>query len=436
MASLKPRPGLRGHFESFFRSEVAGSVLLLACTVAALAWANSSLADSYFSLLSTYVGVGWGDAVFKLSVHHWINDGLMVVFFFVVGLEIKRELVVGELSSASKAVLPVAAALGGVLIPAGIFAALNFSGAGANGWSIPMATDIAFALGVLAILGSRVPLALKVFLTALAIADDLVAVAIIAVFYTEKINGVALVVAALLFAALYVAVRLNVRRRGILYLLIVGVWIAIFSSGIHATVAGILVAMIVPVRSRVDPGRFVSGTRETLDRLAAAGVTSESLLHDHEHLDLIESIHSEAADTLPAGLVLEHHLHPIQVWLIMPLFALANAGVAIGSDLGSVLSNQLALGIIFGLAVGKPLGITLMAWIAVKASRGALPEGVTWGQIVGVGCLAGVGFTMSLFISDLAFDDTVLISTAKVGIIAASLISGVVGFLLLKRTLG
>jgi len=434
MSSERDKSGYSGWFEWFVHSEVTGSILLLACTLVALVWANSPWADSYVELLHTSVGVSWGDAAFKLSLHHWINDGLMVVFFFVVGLEIKRELVVGELSSFNKAALPVAAAIGGMVVPAVLFFVLNMGGEGARGWGIPMATDIAFALGVLAIFGTRAPLGLKVFLTALAIADDLGAVAVIAIFYTEKIAALPLVVAAVLLALMFFAVKLKMRR-GILYLLIIGVWVAVFSSGIHATVAGILMAMVIPVRPRVDPHRFIDETEERLDRIKKMELSEHSLISNREQLDIVESIHSRAGETLPEGLVLEHYLHPVQVWLILPLFALANAGVAIGGDLMVVLASPLALGVIVGLVIGKPVGIGLLSWLAVKSGRGALPEGVTWAQVFGAGCLAGIGFTMSLFISDLAFDNETLIATAKIGILAASLASGILGYVILSRSL-
>ncbi len=435
MSSENEKAGFRGYFEWFVHSEVMGSILLLACTIVALVWANSPWAESYFDLLHTSVGVSWGGASFALSLHHWINDGLMVVFFFVVGLEIKRELVVGELSSFGKAALPVMAAIGGMVVPAVLFIVVAAGGEGARGWGIPMATDIAFALGVLAIFGTRAPLGLKVFLTALAIADDLGAVAVIAIFYTESIDVMALIVAAVLLALIFAAIRAGIRRRGVLYLLIIGFWLAIFSSGIHATVAGILVAMLIPVRPRVDPEEFIDGTEARLERIKQMEVSADSLLSDREQLDIVEGIHRCSKDALPTGLVLEHFLHPIQVWLILPLFALANAGVEIGGDLMAVLADPLALGIIVGLVIGKPLGISFFSWLAVKSGRGALPEGVTWGQIAGAGCLAGIGFTMSLFITDLAFDNESLIATAKVGIIAASLVSGIIGYVLLSKTL-
>ncbi len=424
-----------GYFEWFVRSEVSGSALLLAAAVAAMVWANSPWSASYFEILGTYVGISWAGAAFKLSLHHWINDGLMVVFFFVVGLEIKRELVVGELSSLKKAVLPVAAAVGGMAAPALLFAVFNHGGTAARGWGIPMATDIAFALGVLAIFGSRVPLGLKVFLTAVAIADDLGAVAVIALFYTSEIKLVALAAAGLLLAVLFAVIRMRVRRRGILYLLIAGIWLAVFSSGVHATVAGILVAMVIPVRPRVDPATFIAEAGRRLERMKQLNVTADSLISDREHLDHVESMHTAAEDALPAGLVLEHVLHPIQVWLILPLFALANAGVRLEGDVLAVLAQPLALGVLAGLVIGKPLGIVLLSWLAVRSGHGALPEGVCWRQVIGVGCLAGIGFTMSLFISGLAFLDTPLMATAKVAILSASLASGIIGFVLLSRVL-
>jgi NhaA family Na+:H+ antiporter len=429
------RGGFRGYFEWFVHSEVTGGILLLACTVLALVWANSPWAGTYVELLHTYISVSWGDAAFRLSLHHWINDGLMVVFFFVVGLEIKRELVVGELSSFDKAALPVAAAIGGMVIPALLFAVVNIGGPGSRGWGIPMATDIAFALGVLAMFGTRAPIGLKVFLTALAIADDLGAVAVIAIFYTEKINLAALAAAAVFLVLLFAAIRSGFRRRGVLYLLIIGVWLAVFSSGVHATVAGILVAMVIPVRPRLDPHRFIDETEERLELIKQEEKSQLCLISNREQLDVVQRIRSDSEDALPTGLVLEHFLHPIQVWLILPLFALANAGVAIGGDLMVVLANPLAIGIVVGLVVGKPVGIALMSWLAVKTGRGAMPAGVTWAQVAGAGCLAGIGFTMSLFITELAFNDDALIATAKVGILAASLTSGVIGYFMLSRSL-
>ncbi|HOC41672.1 MAG TPA: Na+/H+ antiporter NhaA [Thermoanaerobaculales bacterium] len=425
----------RGTFEWFVNSEVAGSALLLACTVIALLLANSPLAPAYDHLLHIKVGVSWGDTTFKLTVHHWINDGLMVIFFFVVGLEIKRELIVGQLSSLRRAALPVAAAAGGMLAPAILYATLNSSGEGSAGWGIPMATDIAFALGVLALFGSRVPVALKVFLTALAIADDLGAVLVIAVFYTASLRSWGLIVAAVFLALLVLAIRARIRRLDVLLPLMVGVWFGIFASGVHATVAGILVAMVIPVRSRIEPERFLAAARERLEELESVPLTRESMIDDERQFDAIDSLHRCAEDMLPAGLRLEHALHPVQVWFILPLFALANAGVRIDSHLLEALANPISLGIVVGLVIGKPAGIYGLSRLAVRLTGASLPDGVAWRHILGAGCLAGIGFTMSLFITGLAFPDEALVAEAKIGILAASLVSGIIGSTILGLTL-
>jgi NhaA family Na+:H+ antiporter len=425
----------RGTFEWFVRSEVSGSVLLLACTVVALVLANSPLAGVYDQVLHTKAGVSLGDASLKLTLHHWVNDGLMVIFFFVVGLEIKRELVVGQLSSLQRAVLPVAAAAGGMLAPALLYSAVNVGGAGSAGWGIPMATDIAFALGVLAIFGSRVPIALKVFLTALAIADDLGAVLVIALFYTSSIRPWGLVVAAAFLALLIGAIRSRIHRLDVVLPLVAGVWFGVFASGVHATVAGILVAMVIPVRAQVEPARFLTAARERLHTLESVPLTKHSMVDDERQFDAIESLHECTADMLPAGLRLEHALHPVQVWFILPVFALANAGVRIDGHILEALTSPISLGIIVGLVIGKPIGIFGLSRLAVRWTRGPLPAGVTWTQIAGVSCLAGIGFTMSLFITGLAFSDEALVANAKVGILAASLLSGIIGSAILSQAL-
>ena len=426
----------RGRLEWFIRSEVAGSVLLLACTMFALAWANSRWADAYFHLLHTPSGCRGVRARSPCPLHHWINDGLMAVFFFVVGLEIKRELVVGELSSVAQG--GAAGGRGGrrhggagaALLPRRIQAERGRTG-GASRW--PPTSHLRSASSRM--FGARVPLGLKVFLTALAIADDLGAVAVIAIFYTDTLSVPALVTAAVLLAVLFAAMQVGVRWRGILYVLIIAVWGAVFASGIHSTVAGILLAMIIPIRPQVDPRQFVEDTEARLRRLVETEISPDSVLSDRGQLNTLERIHAQASVALPPGLALEHALHPVQVWLILPLFALANAGVAIGGDIMTVLSHRVSLGIIAGLVVGKPLGIFGMSWLAVKSGWGSLPEKVTWPNLFGAASLAGIGFTMSLFISDLAFSDDLLIATAKIGILAASVASGIVGFAVLARSL-
>jgi NhaA family Na+:H+ antiporter len=421
-----------GFFQQFVHSEVSGSIVLLVCTAAAMLWANSPWAQHYFDLAHTYIGVSWGDAYFKLSLQHWVNDLLMVLFFFVVGLEIKREILVGELASAEKAALPVAAALGGMVVPALLYAVLNIGGAGAAGWGIPMATDIAFALGILAMLGKRAPLGLKVFLTALAIADDLGAVMVIAVFYTEQIKVVALIIAAVLLGALMLMGRANVKQPALYLVLGFGVWAAVLASGVHATVAGVLVALTIPVRARRDPEHFWAVTDEAVGNLRGANLTRESMIEDGRQLSCLEALHDAAGDMVPPGLALEHRLHPVQAFLVLPLFAFFNAGVALGG--GGAYPAAVPLGIVLGLVLGKPIGIGLFSWLAVRSGRASLPEGVTWSQIMGAGLLAGVGFTMSLFISELAFGDPALVAGAKIGILGASVIAGVGGWLLIRLT--
>jgi NhaA family Na+:H+ antiporter len=425
-----------GTFEWFVRSEVSGSILLLACTASALVLANSPLAGAYDQILHAEAGFSVGAASLELTLHHWINDGLMVIFFFVVGLEIKRELVVGQLSSLQRAALPVAAAAGGMVAPAVLYAAFNAGGEGAAGWGIPMATDIAFALGVLAIFGSRVPIALKVFLTALAIADDLGAVLVIALFYTSSIRIWGLAVAAVFVILLMSALRARVRRLDVLLPLAIGVWFGMFASGVHATVAGILVAMVIPVRAQVEPARFLKAARDRLQKLESVPLTRHSMIDDERQFDAMESLHECTAAMLPPGLRLEHALHPIQVWFILPVFALANAGVRIDGHVLELLADPISLGIIAGLVIGKPIGIVGLSRLATRWTRCSLPVGVTWAQIFGAGCLAGIGFTMSLFITGLAFtDNEALIANAKVGILAASLLSGIIGSTVLCLTL-
>jgi NhaA family Na+:H+ antiporter len=359
----------------------------------------------------------------------------MVLFFFVVGLEIKREILVGELSTMRKAILPVSAALGGMLIPAGIYVAFNLGGDGAAGWGIPMATDIAFALGVLALVGPRVPLALKVFLTALAIADDMGAVLVIALFYTDQIMWAGLLAAAVLLGLLALITGMRVRRAGFYLLLAVGVWAAVFVSGVHATVAGILVAMVVPVRALREPGVFLKESMAHLKALAKASLTRESMVLNRDQLREIESLHQSAGDMRPPGIALEHYLHPVQAFFVLPVFALCNAGVDLSGGFLDVLFRPVSLGIIFGLFVGKQIGVWVFTWVAVRTGLADLPGGVTWAQVYGAGLLAGVGFTMSLFITDLGLSDPLLITEAKTAILVASLLSAVVGFVVLRISL-
>jgi len=422
-------------FDRFFHSEVSGSIVLMACTIVALVWANSPWSQSYLDFTQIRVGFSWGDASLNLSLEHWINDALMAIFFFVVGLEVKREIGIGQLSTMRKAALPVSAAIGGMLVPALFYFAMNVDGPGAQGWGIPMATDIAFALGLLALFGSRAPIGLKVFLTALAIADDIGAVLVIAFFYTANLKMGALAVAGIFMLLIAGARAVGIRRSGIYLLLAVGVWLGVLTSGIHATVAGILVAMLVPIRAKIEPETFMKRAKDRIAELETAILTRDSMVADKAQLHALDDIHETTRDMIPPGIALERSLHPVQAFLILPLFALFNAGVYLGGDALGQTTDPIAIGIILGLVLGKQVGVLGFSWISIKAGFADLPEGVRWPHIWGAACLSGVGFTMSLFITELAFLDPALIAKAKLGILEASLLAGILGYWVLSRTL-
>ena len=419
-------------FQRFAATESSGGIVLIACTVVALVLANSPWAEAFHHLWETELGVTAGGFRLAYSLHHWINDGLMAVFFFLVGLEIKREFMIGELASPRRAALPIAAALGGMVVPALIYAGINAGGAGAPGWGIPMATDIAFALGVLALLGPRVPLSLKVFLAALAIVDDLGAVLVIALFYTAEISWASLGAAALFLAGMATLNRLEVRRPGAYLLFGVGLWLAFLFSGVHATVAGVLAALTIPARTRIDTAGFLARGRYLMDEFDRVGVEGEDVLTSHDQQAVIQAMEN-ACDAAQAPLQrIEHELQPWVAFGIIPLFALANAGVHLPADFVGALGHPVTLGVILGLVLGKPIGISLFAWLAVRAGVAARPEGVSWRALHGVSWLAGIGFTMSLFIANLAFPGGEMADEAKVGILSASIVAGVVGWLLLR----
>ena len=419
-------------FQDFAQKASSGGILLIVATVVALVWANSPWGESYAALWHTKLTVGVGDFSISKDLTHWINDGLMAVFFLVVGLEIKREVLVGELSSARGAALPVIAAVGGAVVPALIYVALNAGTEGAAGWGIPMATDIAFALGVLALLGTRAPVALKVFLTALAIVDDIVAVLVIALFYTSEISWGALGVGGLFLAALVIANLIGVGRTLVYALLGIGLWLAFLLSGVHATVAGVLLALTVPASSFINPGAFLERSRYVLDRFEQAGEKGENVLSNEERQAALHALNHATYKLEPPLHELEHTLHPWVVFAIMPLFALANAGVPLGGGLVEAMTSPVSLGIVLGLVLGKQIGVTLFAWLAVKSGASELPAGVGWRHVYGAGWLAGIGFTMSLFITDLAFADGSLVDAAKLGILVASVVSGAVGWAILR----
>ena len=421
-------------FYEFAGRETSGGVLLLACTIAALIWANSPWAHFYTALWHTPFTVGLGSFNLSHELHFWVNDALMAVFFFVVGLEIKRQLLAGELASPRLAALPILAALGGVVVPALLYTLLNANGPGARGWGIPMATDIAFAIGVMALLGDRVPLGIKVFLTALAIVDDIAAVLVIAVFYTADLAWGALGIAAFCLLLALTANRLGVRHP-LPYLLIGAVlWMTVLQSGVHATIAGVLLAFTIPSRTAINQREFLGYGRVILDHFERAAETEPfDILSDIEQQTAIEALEDACEKVQPPLHRLEYALHPWVTFLIMPLFALANAGVTLSGDLVKVLAQPMTLGVVLGLTLGKPIGVTLASWLAVRSGLATLPENVSWKHIHGAGWLAGIGFTMSLFMTGLAFTSEAHLTAAKLGILIASLCAGIVGSVILLR---
>jgi NhaA family Na+:H+ antiporter len=407
--------------------------VLIVSTLAALVCANTGVADAYHRLWETHLALSLGGHGLDHTLRGWINDALMAVFFFLVGLEIKREVLVGELASARRAALPIAGALGGMLVPALVFAALNLGGAGEKGWGIPMATDIAFALGVLALMGDRAPAPLKVFLAALAIADDIGAVLVIALFYTAVIDVHALLLGFGLLAALAAFNRLGARRPYVYLLLGLGVWLCFLKSGVHATVAGVLVAMTIPARTRIDTGEFSDRGRRILHAFDAAGPEGANILTNRgQQAAILELERTAEAAQAPLQWI-EHALQPWVSFVIIPLFAFANAGVELRGELAGAFASPVTVGVLLGLVIGKPLGITLFAWIATRLRIAALPEGCRWRALHAVSWLGGIGFTMSLFVTGLAFADDARVTDAKVGIFAASVAAALAGWLLLRR---
>lgn len=422
-------------FLDFFRTEASGGMLLLACAVAALIWANSPFGASYFALWDTLVTVGVGGFVLSKPLLLWINDGLMAVFFFLIGLEIKREVLAGELRNPRGAAFALVAAIGGMAVPALLYTAFNAGLPTMPGWGIPMATDIAFALGVLALLGSRVPVVLKIFLTALAIVDDLGAVIVIALFYTAELSVPALLVAGGFLAVLVIVNRLGVQHTLVYVLLGIGLWLAVLQSGVHATVAGVALALTIPAVRRVDGPSFMETAQGALATFSAHVRPGNRLLTP-EQSDAVHTLEEVVKGTDTPLTRLEHALHGPVAFFIIPVFALANAGVALGGDFGAMVSSPVALGIIVGLVIGKAAGVFGFAWLAVKTGIAGMPRGATWAQIFGVSALCGIGFTMSIFIATLAFPgQPELIDTAKLGIVIGSLASGILGWILLTRSL-
>ncbi len=434
-SQLPGAPQVIESFESFFKKVVRGSYPLFFTTLLALIWANLFSA-SYHSLWHAELTISVGHFQITRSLVHWIDEALMALFFFTVGLEIKRELLVGELASFRRALLPIAAALGGMLLPAAIYAAFNYGTPTAKGWGIPMATDIAFSLAVLAILREKVPLGLRVFLSAFAIADDLGAVLVIALFYTQEIVWQYLLVSGLFLVGLAIVNRLWIRWTLVYALLGIGMWFCILGSGVHATVAGVLVAMFIPAKAKYDTDTFLRRVKSYTEQFECEpGSCGYTILLNQEHLSAVRAIEEACHDVETPLQRLEHGLQSWVSLLVLPLFALANAGLVLEEiHLSKAITHPVTLGVGLGLLVGKPLGISLFTYFASKISRASLPLGVTWFHIIGVGILGGIGFTMSLFISALSFYRGEFAELSKLGIIMGSLVSGVLGLLLLSLT--
>ncbi len=422
--------------DDFIHRQTTSGILLMLCAVVALYIANSQWSDSYHRLLEMPFTIGLQDFQLSKSLHHWINDGLMALFFFVIGLELKREILVGELADPKQAILPIAAAIGGMLIPALIYIAFNPEGHTFDGWGVPMATDIAFALGALALLGSRVPKQLVIFLVALAIVDDLGAVMVIALFYTESINLVALATVAALLLML-VAINLGGIRRPLPYILLgIVLWVAMLKSGIHATLAGILLAFTIPMRPKYDPSHFLSQINQVIEQIKQAYHREENIITNDELRARVQALGEGVQMVQAPAQILERKMHLPSAYIIIPVFSLANAGIPIDwSSFGSIVSHPVSVGIAAGLVVGKLIGIAGFSWVAVKIGLTTLPQGLNFKHIVGVALMGGIGFTMSIFIAELGFahhaQDLLM---AKTGILLASLLAGVSGFMWLYFT--
>lgn len=422
--------------DEFIHRQTTSGVLLMLCALVALFIANSQWSEAYHHLLEMTFTIGVEGFQLSKSVHHWINDGLMAVFFFVIGLELKREILVGELADPKQAILPIMAAMGGMIVPVFFYLAINPEGHTFDGWGIPMATDIAFALGALALLGSRVPKSLLTFLVALAIVDDLGAVMVIALFYTETINFTALATG---FITLFLLVALNLGgiRRPLPYVLLgVVLWIAMLKSGVHATLAGIFLAFTIPMRPKYDPARFLSQMGGLIEQIKQIYQREESIIKNHELRSRVQALGDGVQMVQAPAQLLERKMHLPSAYLVIPIFSLANAGIPIDwSSMGSIVTHPVAVGITAGLVAGKLIGIAGFAWLTVKLGLSTLPHDLNFKHIVGVALMGGIGFTMSIFIAELGFshhpEDLLM---AKTGVLIASVIAGVSGFVWLYIT--
>jgi NhaA family Na+:H+ antiporter len=434
-SSRTPIEKITSPIQRFIQQEKSGGIVLGISVLVALFLANSPWAAAYHHLFEHKFGFQWdGTTYFEFDLHHWINDGLMAIFFFVVGLELKREIVGGELSNPRNALLPIAAALGGMLVPAGIYLLLNPSGDVHSGWGIPMATDIAFALGVLYLLGSKVPLSLKVFLTALAIVDDLGAVLVIAFFYTSNISLLHLAIGLGLLLTMYLGNKMGIRHILFYALLgIGGVWTAFLLSGVHATIAAVLAAFTIPANVKIREKIFSGQIQKYLGQFNSIDPDDRKPTLTNEQLHLLEEMNKATTEATPPLQRLEHAMHPMVTFIIIPIFALANAGVSLAIDFDQLFSTNVALGVALGLLLGKVVGVVGFTLLLVKFKIAPFPEGMNTKNLFGIGLLAAIGFTMSLFITSLAFTNEAYMIQAKIGIFAASIIGGIAGYTVLNR---
>lgn len=425
----------RNFFNRFLHNESIGGILLLICAIISLVCANVPELNFLHDIWKQDAGISIGSFSLNMKIEHWINDGLMAIFFFVVGLEIKREMLVGELSSFKHAALPIFAAVGGMIVPALIYSLFNGGTPSANGWGIPMATDIAFAIGILSLLGNRVPVGLKVFLTALAIVDDLGAIIVLAIFYpTHALHFDMLLYAALVAGFLYLLNRNKVR--GTLFYIIPGVvlWWLILQSGIHATIAGVILALTIPSKTLINEVRFSVRMKYLLQKFKDVSNSEIEVLANPHQQHIIHQMDNHIEEINPLMHKFESALHPWVTFAIMPIFALANSGVELSGGLMQDSIPPVAIGIFLGLFLGKPIGIFLFSLISVKLKFAELPSGTNWKQVFALGMIAGIGFTMSIFIDSLAFDDQNLVNIGKAAILGTSSIAAIFGLLAVSLT--
>ena len=420
----------------FLHRERSSGIVLGIFVLLALVLANSPFREAYTHFLEHHFGFSInGQTYLDFSLEHWINDGLMSMFFFVVGLELKREFIGGELRDLRKVTLPVVAALCGMLFPAAIYLIFNAGAATSQGWGIPMATDIAFALAVLQLLGNRVPMSAKVFLTTLAIVDDLGSVVIIALFYTTEISFASLAIGFVVLTVMFVGNRLGVKSVWFYGVLgIGGVWLAFLTSGVHATISAVLAAMVIPADARIPEAAFLARIRKLTRQFENAAPNDVRTL-EPEQVEILARVQADSSRAIPPLQRLEHGLHPLVAFVVMPIFALANAGISfVDLNLGAVFSNGVAIGVMAGLLVGKPVGIVFAVWITERLGFGRRLRGMTWQRVWGLGFLAGIGFTMSMFITMLAFTSPENAIQSKLGIFAASIVGGIAGYIILRKS--